>query len=110
MKLTRFKLLRRRFTLIAPRVSIRRTVLWPLRWVGVAMIFGFSATISLWAFDFGKSSAGLDSTARDELQQLRIEVASLRDERDRAQSVLNTASSSSPPDDRRTSGWQPRSG
>ena len=89
----RFMLFQRRFTLIAPRVSIRRTVPWPLRWVGVAIVFGFCAAISFWAFDFGKSIAGLDSNARGELQQLRIEGAGSRDERDRTQSVLNTSSS-----------------
>jgi hypothetical protein len=58
-----------------------------------AIVFGFCAAIALWAFEFGKGIAGLDSGAREDLTRLREEVSRLRDERDRAQSVVNTAGS-----------------
>ncbi len=66
---------------------------WPLRWAGVAIVLGFCAAISLWAFEFGKSIAGLETGAREELQRLRGDAAKLREERDKAQSVLNTSQS-----------------
>jgi hypothetical protein len=89
----RFKLLRRRLTISAPRVAVRSAMPWPLRWAGAAVVLGFCAAISLWAFELGKSLAGLDTSAKAELVQLRAEVAQLREERDKAQSILNTSGS-----------------
>jgi hypothetical protein len=89
----RFKLLRRRLTISAPRVAVRSALPWPLRWAVAAIVFGFCAAIALWAFEFGKGIAGLDSGAREELARLRQEAVRLREERDRAQSVANTAGS-----------------
>jgi len=89
----RFKLLRRRLTISAPRMAIRSAMPWPVRWVLAAILLGFCAAIALWAFEFGKGIAGLDSGAKEELARLREEVSRLRDERDRAQSVANTAGS-----------------
>lgn len=89
----RFKLLRRRLTISAPRVAVRNAMPWPLRWAGAAVVLGFCAAISLWAFEFGKSIAGLDTGAKEELLRLRNDVAKLREERDKAQSILNTSGS-----------------
>ncbi len=72
---------------------VRSHLPWPLRWVVVALVFGFSAALALWAFEFGKSIAGLDRNAKAELAQLRIEVAKLREEREGALSIANTAES-----------------
>src|SRR3954471_925030 len=89
----RWKLLRRRLTISSPRMRVGNALPWPLRWAAVAIVLGFCAAISLWAFELGKSLAGLDAEAREELVQLRSEVARLRDERNRVQSVLNTSGS-----------------
>jgi DnaJ-domain-containing protein 1 len=64
-----------------------------VRWVVLAVAFGFSAALALWAFEFGKEIAGLERGAKEELAQLRAEVKTLRDERERAQSIANTADS-----------------
>lgn len=66
---------------------------WPLRWAVVAVMFGFSAALALWAFEFGKDIAGLDREAKAELSRLRVEVQQLRADSQRAQSVANTAES-----------------
>jgi hypothetical protein len=89
----RWKLLRRRLSISAPRMIVRSRLPWPFRWAVIALVFGFSAALSLWAFEFGKSIAGLDRDAKEELSKLRIEVAELRDERERAISTANTAES-----------------
>jgi hypothetical protein len=89
----RFRLLRRRLTIAAPRVAVRNALPWPVRWVGAALVLGFCAAISLWAFEFGKEIAGLERNAREELDALRAENQRLRNERDQAQSVVNTAES-----------------
>ena len=89
----RFRLLRRRLTISAPKMAIRSTLPWPLRWVLVAVVLGFCAAIGMWAFDFGREIAGLDRLSKDELPRLRSEIGRLTLERDKAQSVANTAGS-----------------
>ncbi len=89
----RFRLLRRRLTISAPTMAIRSHMPWPVRWVLAALTLGFCAAVGLWAFEFGKSIAGLDSDAKEELVQLKQEVAKLREERDKAQSISNTSES-----------------
>jgi hypothetical protein len=89
----RWKLFRRRLSISAPRVAIRSHMPWPLRWVVLAIAFGFSASLALWAFEFGKEIAGLERTSKEELTLLRTELETLRAERERAQSIANTADS-----------------
>jgi hypothetical protein len=89
----RFKLLRRRLTISAPRMAVRSAMPWPLRWAMAAIVLGFCAAIALWAFEFGKSIAGLDTGAKEELLRLRADADKLRNERDKAQSIVNTSAS-----------------
>ena len=89
----RWKLIRRRLTISAPQMKVRSSLSWPLRWIAMAMMLGFCGAISLWTFELGKNLAGVDSGDRQELDQLRAEVARLRNDRDKAQSILNTSGS-----------------
>jgi hypothetical protein len=74
-------------------MAVRSAMPWPLRWAGAAIVLGFCAAIALWAFEFGKDIAGLDTGAKEELLRLRNDMGKLREERDKAQSVLNTSAS-----------------
>jgi len=94
----RFRLLRRRLTVSAPRMAVRSAMPWPLRWVIVAIVFGFCASIGLWAFEFGKNIAGLDRGSKEEILRLRTQLTEVqselekaREDRDKAQSIANTA-------------------
>lgn len=89
----RLRLLRRRLTISAPRVAIRSALPWPFRWIALAVVFGFCAAVALWAFEFGKSIAGLDSVSREELMGLRAEVSRLRDEGNEQKTVAHSAES-----------------
>ncbi len=89
----KFRLFRRRLTISSQRMAVRSALPWPVRWVMGAVMLGFSAAIALWAFEFGKGIAGLDTNAKDELKQLRSEVIQLRSDRDKAQTVANTSGS-----------------
>lgn len=89
----RWKLLRRRLSVSSPRVTVRSHLPWPLRWAAVALVFGFSAALALWAFEMGKGLAGLDRDAKEELRQLRAEVSRLREDNTRATTIANTAES-----------------
>ena len=66
---------------------------WPLRWVVFALALGFSAALALWAFETGKSLAGLGNEMQKELAALRVEVNDLRAERDKSVSWSNTSGS-----------------
>lgn len=74
-------------------MAIRSAMPWPLRWALGAMMLGFSAAIALWTFELGVSIAGLDKDAKVELTKLRAEVATLRAESDKSQSVANISGS-----------------
>jgi hypothetical protein len=94
----RFKLLRRRLTISAPRMSVRSAMPWPFRWAIFAIVLGFCAAIGLWAFEFGKDIAGLEKGSKEEvlllrteLTEVRAELAQAKQDRDKAQSIANTA-------------------
>lgn len=89
----RLRLLRRRLTISAPRVAVRSALPWPLRWLALALLLGLCAALALWAFEFGKSIAGLDAVSRSELLRLRAENARLRSEVQQRRSVALTADS-----------------
>jgi hypothetical protein len=79
-------------------MSVSSAMPWPVRWAVAAIVLGFCAAIGLWAFEFGRDIAGLDHGTKEELAKLRTEMVSLRieldkavDERDKAQSIANTA-------------------
>jgi hypothetical protein len=79
-------------------MAVRSALPWPLRWVVVAVVLGFCAAISLWAFEFGKEIAGIDDRRIQELIRLQGEVSSLnqqldamKEERDKALSMANTS-------------------
>jgi len=65
---------------------VRSRLPWPLRWAAVAVMTGFSAAIALWVFEFGKSLAGLDRDAKEELLRLRQDVVRLRQRVDQSRS------------------------
>jgi hypothetical protein len=89
----KFRLFRRRLTISSPRMAVRSAMPWPLRWATVAVMLGLSAAIALWTFEMGVSIAGLDKAAKLELTKLREEVAELRAERDKSQSIANISGS-----------------
>ena len=72
---------------------VRSHLPWPLRWAAVAVMFGFSAAIALWAFEFGKDIAGLDRDDKEELVRLRSDISRLRVDHAQARQVADTADS-----------------
>jgi hypothetical protein len=94
----RFRLLRRRLTISAPRMAVRSSLPWPFRWAMLAFVLGICAAIGLWAFEFGKDIAGIEGGTSDDLSRIRIELANtlqqletVKADRDKAQSVANTS-------------------
>ena len=89
----RWKLLRRRLSVSAPRMIVRSHLPWPLRWAAFALTLGFSAALALWAFEFGKDIAGLDRGDKEELARLRGDIAALRVDHAQARRIADTADS-----------------
>ena len=94
----RFRLFHRRLTISAPRMAVRSTLPWPLRWASLAIVLGFCAAIGLWAFELGKDIAGLDNDngqiiveLRSELRVIKRQLEDMREERDKAVSLANTS-------------------
>lgn len=89
----RLRLLRRKLTVSAPRMAVRSALPWPFRWLLGAVVLGFSGSLAMWAFEFGRDIAGLDRESKQELSRLRGEVQGLRADLLVAQSVANTSES-----------------
>ena len=89
----RFRLLRRRLTISAPRMSVRSALPWPFRWAVFAIVVGFCAAIGLWAFEFGKDIAGLEKGSKAEVVRLRTELIALQQELDTARHIKEQAES-----------------
>ncbi len=90
----RFSKLRQRFGIAAPKVSVRTHVPWYLRWLGIAVLFAFSAALAAWMYDAGRRFAGFDrSEVEQELSAARSELAKVRDELKRLSAVANAADS-----------------
>jgi hypothetical protein len=92
----RWRLIRRRLSISAPKMAVRSHLPWPLRWAVVALMLGFSGALALWAFDFGRNLAGLKhdgGALQDTVVQLRQQLDDVRRNLEAAQSVANSADS-----------------
>lgn len=93
----RWRLLRRRLSISAPRMAVRSHLPWPVRWAVAAVMLGFSGALALWAFEFGRGLAGLHGrdidAQRAQVAELRQALDAARRDRDQAQSIANSADS-----------------
>lgn len=89
----RWRLIRRRIAHTKPRGVVRGVMPWPVRWALIALLCGFFGAFGMWAFEAGKSVTGLGRRAGEEVIRLRSEIEQVRQERDKAQSIANTADS-----------------
>jgi hypothetical protein len=89
----RMRLWLRRMTISSPRMVIRSTLPWPLRWLLAGLMLGLSAAVALWAFEFGREIAGLNRSSTEELQALHQQVMKLEQELNRTSRVVHTAES-----------------
>lgn len=90
----RFSKLRQRFGISAPKVSVRTHVPWYLRWLGLAVLLAFSATLAAWMYDAGRRFAGFDrSEVEQEFSEARVELLKVREELDRLRAIANAADS-----------------
>ncbi len=80
---------------------VRSRVPWPFRWAMLAVTFGFSSALAVWAFELGKhhlvaAGPAFPGVAAEGLaagSQADDDLGRLRNDRDKAQSIANTADS-----------------
>jgi Family of unknown function (DUF6776) len=90
----RFKKLRQRFGITAPRVAVRSEVAWYLRWLGLIVVLACSAALAAWMYDAGRRFAGFDrSEVELELSNALRDLQSARSELERLRAVANAAES-----------------
>jgi hypothetical protein len=90
----RWKVIRSRFGIAAPRVEIHTQIPWYLRWVGIAVLLGLAAIAASWIYDAGGRFAGFDrSEVLQELQRAQGELDNAREELERLRAMANAADS-----------------
>jgi Tfp pilus assembly protein PilN len=90
----RWKLLRQRFGIAAPRVEIQTQIPWYWRWAGIAVLVGIAGAAAAWIYDAGRRYAGFDrSEVLQELQAVRSDLDSARAELERLRAIANAADS-----------------
>lgn len=90
----RWRKLRRRLGIAAPRVEIHSQIPWYWRWAGIAVLLGISAASAAWIYDAGRRFAGFDrSEVQQELLRVRGELEDANAELARLRSIANAAGS-----------------
>lgn len=90
----RWKLIRQRFGIAAPRVEVQTQIPWYWRWAGIAILLGVAGAAAHWIYDAGRRFAGFDrSEVVTELTIARGELASARAELERLRAIANAADS-----------------
>jgi hypothetical protein len=88
----RWKIIRQRFGIAAPRVAIQTQIPWYWRWAGIAVLVGIATAAAAWIYDAGRRYAGFDrSEVLQELHGARNELDSARAELERLRAIANAA-------------------
>ena len=90
----RWKLIRQRFGIAAPRVAVQTQIPWYWRWAGIAILLGVAGAAAHWIYDAGRRYAGFDrSEVVTELQRVQSELDAARSELARLRAIANAADS-----------------
>ena len=90
----RWKVIRQRFGIAAPRVEVQTQIPWYWRWAGIAVLLGVAAAAASWIYDAGRRYAGFDRReVLQELESVRVELDAARSELSRLRAIANAADS-----------------
>jgi hypothetical protein len=90
----RWKLIRQRFGIAAPRVEVQTQIPWYLRWAAIVILLAIAAAAAQWIYDAGRRFAGFDrSEVLQELQMVRKQLDSASAELQRLRAIANAADS-----------------
>lgn len=83
-----------RWSVAAPRMTIRNHLPWPLRAVFIAIVVGLGGAVAMWAYDAGRNFTGFNPGAtKEQLTSLREQLEQVTAERDRYQTTVNASES-----------------
>jgi hypothetical protein len=90
----RWKLIRQRFGIAAPRVAVQTQIPWYWRWAGIAVLLGVAGAAAGWIYDAGRRYAGFDrSEVVQELNDVKAGLAAAEAELSRLRAIANAADS-----------------
>ena len=90
----RWKLIRQRFGIAAPRVAVQTQIPWFWRWAGIAVLLGIAGAAAGWIYDAGRRYAGFDrSEVVQELNGVKAGLAAAQAELSRLRAIANAADS-----------------
>src|SRR5262245_56475733 len=90
----RWKLIRQRFGIAAPRMAIQTHIPWYWRWAGFAVFLGIAGAAAGWIYDAGRRYAGFDrSEVVTEMNSVKTQLASAQAELARLRAIANAADS-----------------
>jgi hypothetical protein len=88
------KLWLRRWSISAPRMTIKNHLPWPLRAVFIAIVVGLGGAMAMWAYDLGRSFTGFKPGATTaQLAEVQEQLKQVSAERDKFQTTVNAAES-----------------
>lgn len=90
----RWKVIRQRFGITAPKVAVQTHIPWYWRWASVAVLIGIAAAAAGWIYDAGRRHAGFErSEVLQELNGVKNELEAARGELSRLHAIANAADS-----------------
>lgn len=94
INLRRFRFMRRRMTIAAPKMAVRTHIPWYWRALFWIVVLSISTAMAAWIYDAGRRFAGFDRTeVQQELTELRATTARLTEENARFKAENNAAGS-----------------
>lgn len=94
MNFRRFRFMRRRMTIAAPKMAVRTHFPWYWRGLFWVLVLSISLAAAAWMYDAGRKFAGFDSTeVLQEVTGLRASVAQLSDANAKLQAESNASGS-----------------
>jgi hypothetical protein len=83
-----------RWSIAAPRMTIKTYLPWPLRAIFFAIVVGLGGAIAMWAYDLGRSLTGFNPAAtKEQLADFKEQIEKLSLERDQFSTTVNAAES-----------------
>lgn len=94
-----FKALRRklwwqRWSISAPRMTIKNHLPWPLRAIFIAIVVGLGGAVAMWTYDLGRNFTSFKKGPTvEQLAQMQAQIRQVGDERDQLQATINASDS-----------------
>ncbi|MDP9108482.1 MAG: phage scaffolding protein [Pseudomonadota bacterium] len=85
------RLLMRRLSVSAPRVSIKSHLPWPLRALLLMLVIGLGGAVAAWTYDLGRQFAGMNGVSSADVAAYKAQLDKLAAQRDKYSSTVASA-------------------